>query len=149
MKVTFIEVLVIAAVIAILAVMAVKLTGCSEAVDVTREELGPRAMRDKYVWFKQQHERIEKAREDIKTFENSVDKVKDKYAGYGEQKDWPPDVRFQYNSELERGETDLKAMISHHDSMVRDYNAQSKNFLWEKFDREGSLPRNHDEYAKK
>lgn len=68
---------------------------------------------------------------------------------YGDPKDWPPDVRVQYNAEAERHSTDLTAMISNHDNMVRDYNAASKNFLWDKFDPEGKYPRQHNEYTVK
>lgn len=125
------------------------LTTCGEAAEVAREEAGPRAMRDKYRWFKQQHERISKARQDITTFEKSVDGVKAKYEVYGEPKDWAPSISHQYNTELERATVDLKAIVSNHDNMVRDYNAASADFMWEKFDTEGDLPRNHNRYAPK
>jgi len=112
-----------------------------EAAQVAKEELGPRAARDKYSWFLQQASAIEKMDQDIKLFEARAEDVDKKYSYDGDISKMPIDVRTLYIKEKQQVRDDLIAVVSQRNNLVKEYNAASENFLWAPFETELDKPR--------
>lgn len=112
----------------------------SDAAQVAKEEFGPKAMRDKYTWFIQQAESIKKMDQDITNFEARLKSIEDKYAKYGKPENWRPDISTMYNHESQVAKDDVNAVISQRNNLVKEYRAQSKNFLWKNFEKETNRP---------
>ncbi|MBI5732519.1 hypothetical protein HY967_00980 [Candidatus Jorgensenbacteria bacterium] len=110
------------------------------AADVAKKEYYPEAMLKKYEWFIDQSKAIQKMDQDIVNFRKRAEAVDQKYAAYGAQKTWAPDVRVQYNHEKTNATDDLIAMTSQRNGLVREYNAQSEKFTWAPFKTRDDLP---------
>ncbi|KKR13299.1 MAG: hypothetical protein UT43_C0047G0002 [Parcubacteria group bacterium GW2011_GWC1_39_29] len=114
----------------------------SEAGQVVQEQFGARAALQKYEWFIDQSNRIDKMDQDIKLFENRTVAIDDQYAAYGKDRaKWAPDIRLQYNREKQQGREDLLAVVSQRNNLVRDYNAASEKFNWAPFQTKPDKPR--------
>jgi hypothetical protein len=113
----------------------------SEAAQVAKEEFGPRAGLEKYEWFIDQSNRIEKMDQDIKLFENRVGAIDEQYTSYGDRTKWSPDIRVQFNREKQQGRDDLLAVISQRNNLVRDYNGASEKFSWSPFQTRPDKPK--------
>src|SRR3989344_4193860 len=113
----------------------------SEAAQVAREEFGPRAGLEKYEWFLEQASAIEKMDQDIVLFEDRKKSVEEKYGKYGDSTKWPPHISVQYNQEIEAANTDLLAVVSQRNNLVKEYNAASEKFNWAPFETELNKPR--------
>lgn len=122
-----------------------------EAATVAREEFGPRAALQKYEWFIDRANAIEKMDQDVKMFEERGANVEKQYEGYGADKSkWAPDVRLQYNSARQQGRDDLLAVASQRNNLVREYNAASDKFNWSPFQTRPDKPKERfHEYAVK
>lgn len=122
-----------------------------EAASVAREEFGPRQALEKYEWFIDQANRIEKMDKDIALFKQRLEGVDEQYAGYGEDRaSWPPHIQVQYNRERQQTREDLLAVTSQHNSLVREYNANSEKFNWAPFQTNPNKPKERfREYAVK
>jgi len=120
----------------------------SEAATLAREEFGPRAMLEKYEWFKDQAPRIDKMKADIAMFESRKTGVTEKYAGYGEKmSEWPPHIQAEFNREASQARDDLIAIVSQHNTLVREYVTQSSKFNWALFrTRTDMPPETYEEY---
>jgi hypothetical protein len=113
-----------------------------EAAEVAQEEFGPRAALEKYEWFINQANGIEKMDQDIALFESRVKSVEEQYAGYGSSmSEWPPHIQAQYNRERQQAREDLLAVASQRNNLVRDYNAQSEKFNWKPFQTKPDKPK--------
>jgi len=113
-----------------------------EAAKVAKEEFGPTAALQKYEWFIEQANRIEKMDKDVSMFELRLAKIEDQYEAYGSDKSkWPPDIRVQYNREYQQGREDLLAVASQRNNLVRDYNAASEKFNWKPFETKAGKPK--------
>lgn len=113
----------------------------SKAGQVAQQQFGPDAMLKKYEWFKEQSAAIKKMEADIDMFKQREQKVKEQYAGYGDDMTkWPPDVRVQYNHAAEQSRDDRLAVTSQRNNLVRDYNAASSKFNWEPFLKNADRP---------
>lgn len=110
----------------------------SEAARVTQEEFGPRAMLEKYEWFKDAAAQLEKKQADIQVYESRVKKLD---ASYGEQprSRWARDDREQYNV----WQSEVAGVKASYNSLAADYNAQMAKFNW-RFANVGELPKGAD-----
>lgn len=113
-----------------------------ETKKVVKEEFGPRASLDKYSWFIDQANRIEKMGQDLKIFEARVADIDKQYNAYGEDKlKWPPHVTMQYNQAKQQGRDDLVALTSQHNKLVSEYNSASEKFNWSPFQTRPDKPK--------
>lgn len=120
-----------------------------ETAQVAQEEFGPRAALQKYEWFIDQANRIEKMDRDISLYDARVKSVDEQYAGYGQDKTrWPLDIRTQYNSARQQARDDLVAVASQRNNLVREYNAASEKFNWKVFQTDPRKPKERfEEYV--
>jgi hypothetical protein len=120
-------------------------------MQVAREEFGPRPALQKYEWFIEQSRAIDKMDQDVRLFESRRDAVAKKYQGYGEDMaKWPPHVQVQYNSESERANDDLVAVVSQRNNLAKEYNAAASKFNWKPFEtRSDTPPQSVKEYVVK
>jgi len=119
-----------------------------EAGKVAQDEFGPKAALAKYEWFINQANHIKKARTDIEVFEKRVQAVDVQYKSYGEDHSkWPPHIQVQYNTAKQTARDDLTAIMSNHNRLVKEYNAESEKFNWAPFNTYKDRPAERiDEY---
>lgn len=105
-----------------------------ESATVAREEFGPRAMLEKYEWFKDAAAQLEKKQADVSVYESRASSMLDGYKDLPRYK-WPREDREQYNvwaSEV----AGIKASFN---ALAAEYNAQMAKFNW-RFANAGELP---------
>jgi hypothetical protein len=113
-----------------------------EAAQVAQKEFGPQAALEKYMWFINQANAIEKMDKDVAMYEDRVTNVDKQYAAYGEDKTkWALDIRVQYNHERQQAREDLLAVASQRNSLVQEYNAASDKFNWAPFQTRPDKPK--------
>lgn len=122
-----------------------------EAAQVAKDEFGPKAALEKYGWFIDQANRIEKMDGDIALFEKRASGIDEQYAGYGKNMSaWPPHIQVQYNQAKQQSRDDLVAVSSQRNNLVREYNAASEKFNWAPFQTRPDKPKERfHEYAVK
>jgi len=120
-------------VIIVVGVVGYGLGWFGEAADVAKKEFGPQAALDKYEWFKEQWQMIQKSDRDVEIFRQRLAAVDTQYAAYGEPAQFSPDIRMMYNKAKQQANDDLVAIISTRNALVRDYMAASSKFNWEPF----------------
>lgn len=113
----------------------------SEAGKVAKDEFGPKAALEKYEWFINQANAIEKMNQDIALFDNREKEVDAQYEAYGPKSEWPPDIRVQYNHDKAIAREDLLAISSQYNNLVKEYNTQSEKFNWKPFQTDPRKPR--------
>jgi len=106
-----------------------------EAAQVTREEFGPRAMLQKYEWFKDASAQLDKKQADIRVYEARLDALEQAYDGV-ERVEW--DRVDKQQSNLWRAE--LTGVIASYNGLAAEYNAEMSKFNW-RFANAGELPR--------
>ncbi|MDE0207110.1 MAG: hypothetical protein OXP66_13925 [Candidatus Tectomicrobia bacterium] len=106
-----------------------------EAAEVTREEFGPRAVLQKYEWFKDASAQLDKKRVDIRVYEARLEALQAAYDGV-ERNDWDRVDKQQGNLWL----AELTGVISSYNSLAAEYNAEMSKFNW-RFANVGELPR--------
>ena len=109
-----------------------------EAADVTREELGPRALLKKYEWFKDALAQLDKKKADIGVYGTRLKSLETAYEGVP-RKDWPRtdlDHWSQWHSEV-------AGTKSSYNSLAAEYNSQMSKANW-RFTNAGSLPKGAD-----
>ena len=122
------------------------------AGEVVKEEFGPEAALEKYEWFIDQANAIEKADADIALFEQRRADIEVQYTStYGADKTkWSPGIQVQYNHEAQTARDDLLAIVSNRNNLVKEYNAQSEKFNWAPFKgRDDYPPENFVDYVVK
>jgi len=114
----------------------------SDAVDVAKQEFNPAEALKKYEWFVGQANMIKKADTDIAIFEQRLVGIESQYVStYGADKTkWSQSVQVQYNHEVSTARTDLIAIVSNRNSIVKDYNTQSEKFNWAPFRNYADFP---------
>lgn len=129
-------------IVVVLGLVGVPLGWFSQAGQVAQEEFGPKAALEKYSWFIDQANRIEKMDQDLKIFEGRVVSIDKQYEAYGADKSkWPPHIAMQYNQAAQQGRDDLAALASQRNNLVRDYNAASEKFNWSPFQTRPDKPK--------
>lgn len=107
-----------------------------------QKEFGPDAAMAKYSWFIDQSNAIKKADADIVLYQQRYADVETHYVSiYGEDKTkWATSVQVQYNHAISTTYDDMMAIISNRNTLVKEYNAQSKKFNWSPFMTRSDLP---------
>ncbi len=123
------------AAIVLLWVVGYSLGWFQEAAQVTREEFGPRALLQKYEWFKDASAQLDKKQADIRVYESRLDALETAYDGVG-RTEW--DRVDKQQSNLWRVE--LAGVIASYNSLAAEYNAEMSKFNW-RFANVGDLPR--------
>jgi hypothetical protein len=109
-----------------------------EAAKVTQEEFGPRAMLEKYEWFKDAAAQLEKKQADIAVYEGRVKAMDETYKDRPRHQ-WPREDREQYNVWM----SEVAGVKASYNSLAADYNAQMAKFNW-RFANVGELPKGAD-----
>lgn len=107
--------------------------GC-EAREVAHEELGPRALLQKYEWFKNTAAELDAKRADIRVLEGTLSQMISDYAGIS-KRDWPWDEREAYNQRS----TELAGLKMSYNGLASEYNSQMAKINW-RFANAGGLP---------
>jgi hypothetical protein len=106
-----------------------------EATQVAQEEFGPRAMLQKYEWFKDCAAQLDKKVADISVYQGRIVNMQADYEGV-HRKDWPRTDKEQMN--LWR--TELAGVRASYNMLAAEYNAQMAKFNWS-FANAGQLPK--------
>ena len=109
-----------------------------EAARVTQEEFGPRAMLEKYEWFKDAAAQLEKKQADITVYNGRMTAMNETYKDLARQK-WPREDREQYNV----WSSEVAGVKASYNSLAAEYNAQMAKFNW-RFANVGELPKGAD-----
>ena len=128
-------ILLIAALVAVIGVVGIPLGWFSEAAQVTREEFGPRALLEKYEWFKDAAAQLEKKQADITVYDGRMKAMNETYKDLARQK-WPREDREQYNV----WSSEVAGVKASYNTLAAEYNAQMAMFNW-RFANVGDLPR--------
>lgn len=131
-----------AVVICVIWIVGYGLGWFGEAGKVVKEEFAPKAALEKYEWFINQANMIEKMDQDIAIFEQRLKDIEKRYQTYGEDKaKWPMHIQVQYNKEQQTAYDDLVAVVSQRNNLVREYNASSEKFNWKPFQTRPDKPK--------
>lgn len=117
-----------------MALLALACLGCGEAVDVAREEFGPRALLKKYTWFKDAAAALDQKKADIKVYERRLTALDEAYKGVA-RKNWPRDDREQRAI----WEAELSGVRASYNALAAEYNAAMAKENW-RFAEVGKLP---------
>ncbi len=109
-----------------------------EAAQVAQEEFGPRAMLEKYEWFKDAAAQLEKKQADITVYDGRMKEMNETYKDLARQK-WPREDREQYNV----WSSEVAGVKASYNSLAAEYNAQMAKFNW-RFANVGELPKGAD-----
>ncbi len=105
-----------------------------EAAQVAKEEFGPRAMLQKYEWFKDASAILDKKQADIKVYQARINALTVDYDGVA-RKDWPRDDREQ----MSIWRSEVAGVTASYNTLSAEYNAQMAKFNWS-FANAGQLP---------
>lgn len=109
-----------------------------EAAKVAQEEFGPRAMLNKYEWFKDAAAQLEKKQADITVYDGRLKAMNETYKDLARQK-WPREDREQYNVWA----SEVAGVKASYNMLAAEYNAQMTKFNW-RFANIGDLPKGAD-----
>jgi len=105
-----------------------------EAAQVAKEEFGPRAMLQKYEWFKDAAAQLNKKQADIKVYQSRLSSMKSDYEGT-KRKDWDRTDKEQFSL----WQTEVAGVTASYNGLAAKYNAQMAKFNW-RFANAGDLP---------
>lgn len=105
-----------------------------EAATMAQEEFGPKAMLQKYEWFKDAAAQLEKKKADILVYEARTKSMEQTYAKLSREK-WPREDREQYNV----WQSEVAGVKASYNQLAAEYNAQMAKFNW-RFANAGTLP---------
>jgi hypothetical protein len=105
---------------------------------VAQEEASPRALLQKYTWFKDAAAQLDKKRADIGVYEERMKQLAAAYEGKPRSQ-WPRDERETYN----QWATELAGVKASYNALAAEYNAAMAKGHWS-FCNAGSLPRGAD-----
>lgn len=126
-------------VLVILAFVALMIVGSvlgwfGEAQQVAHEEFGPKAMLEKYEWFKDASAQLDKKQADVGVYGSRMKAMEQSYEGKS-RSDWPREDREQYNVWV----SEVAGVKASYNDLAAQYNAQMKKFNW-RFANKGDLP---------
>ncbi len=107
------------------------------AADVAKKEYYPDAMLKKYSWFIDQSNAIKKMDQDITIYRTRVSTVD---STYGPTSKMDAVTRAMYAKDKQNAVSDLAAVISQRNNLVKEYNSQSEKFTWEPFNTKPDKP---------
>ena len=105
-----------------------------EAAEVSREEFGPRALLQKYEWFKDASAQLDKKQADIRVYEARLDALEQAYTGV-DRAQWDRVDKQQSN----QWHAELAGVIASYNGLAAEYNAEMSKFNW-RFANVGELP---------
>jgi hypothetical protein len=111
----------------------------SEAASVAREEYGPRAMLEKYEWFKDAAAQLDKKRADTQIYEARLIALEQSYEGES-RRDWARSDLEQFNL----WQSEVAGVKASYNSLAAEYNSQMAKFNY-RFANAGDLPRGASE----
>ena len=106
-----------------------------EAAQVAREEFGPRAMLEKYEWFKDVAAQLDKKGADIKVYQANVTQMTEDYEGT-KRIDWDRTDKEQFNT----WRMEVAGIKASYNSLAADYNSGMAKFNYS-FANVGTLPK--------
>jgi hypothetical protein len=106
-----------------------------ETAQVAHEEFSPRAMLDKYEWFKDAAASLDAKRASIDVYETDLKTMVDSY-GNTSRKDWSREDKEFY----QQRSTDIAGIKASYNKLAADYNAQMAKFNWA-FANAGAMPK--------
>lgn len=112
---------------------------CSKTAEVVQDEVGPRALLDKYMWLKDAHAQLEKKQADIKVYQVGLNNISAQYYKIPRNK-WAREDRDAYNIRS----TEVAGVIASYNDLAAQYNAKMSEVNW-KFTNVGDLPRGASE----
>lgn len=115
-------------------VLLVCLVGCSEAYEVAKEELGPRALNEKYEWFKNTHATLVSRRATLRALDGKMVTLREDYEGVS-RKDWARDDR----QTLTKWQSEHDGIKASYNALAAEYNAEMSKWHTE-FVNAGKLP---------
>lgn len=110
-----------------------------ETAMLAKEEFGPRAILEKYEWFKDAAAQLEKKQADIAVYDGRLTAMNETYKNLERQK-WPREDREQYNIWA----SEVAGVKASFNTLAADYNAQMAKFNW-RFANVGDLPKGANE----
>jgi len=105
-----------------------------EATQVAKEQFGPRAMLQKYEWFKDCSAQLDNKIASIGVYQQRIDGMNSDYEGVA-RKDWPRTDREQ----MSQWRSEVAGVKASYNQLSAEYNAQMSKFNWA-FANAGSLP---------
>lgn len=109
-----------------------------QAVEVAQEQFGPRALLQKYEWFKDASAQLDKLNADIRVYEQRRKALADTYDGAARAA-WPRDDRQEWNLIA----SEVAGVKASYNGLAADYNAQMAKFNYA-FTNAGQLPQGAD-----
>jgi len=117
-----------------LAIVSNVLWFAGEANQVAKEEFGPRAMLEKYEWFKDAAAQLDAKVASIEVYEAQMKSMEESYGGEP-RRNWTRDDREQYN----QWSTESMGLKLSYNNLAAEYNSQMAKFNW-RFANAGELP---------
>lgn len=127
-------VLIIAALGAVLGGLGMIFGWCGETARVGQQEFGPKAMLEKYSWFKDAAAQLEKKKADVEVYEGRVRRMEETYRETPRTQ-WPREDREQYNV----WQSEVAGVKASYNTLAAEYNANMAKFNW-RFANQGELP---------
>lgn len=127
-------ILIIAALIAVIWGIGSFMGIFGEAAQVAKEEFGPRAMLQKYEWFKDCSSQLDNKVASIDVYQQRIVALSDDYEGVA-RKDWPRTDREQ----MSQWRSEVAGVKASYNQLSAEYNAQMAKFNWS-FANAGQLP---------
>lgn len=106
-----------------------------ETAQVAQEQFGPRALLQKYEWFKDAAAQLEKKQADVAVYDGRVKAMQETYKGV-ERIRWPRDDREQINVWA----SEVSGVKASYNQLAAEYNAQMAKFNYA-FANVGELPK--------
>ena len=106
-----------------------------EAGEVAREQFGPRAMMEKYEWFKDSSAQLEAKLATIEAYKARTKSIEEAYGSIS-RIEWPRSDREQYN----QWKAEVAGVITSFNNLAAEYNSQMSKFNY-RFTEAGDLPR--------
>jgi hypothetical protein len=113
----------------------------SDAAQVAKDEFGPEAAMQKYEWFIDQANRIQKMDQDIINLRAKKENTSTQFeTDYGKKKDWDVVTKATYQKEINLATEQLNTTIAQRNGLAADYNAASEKFNWRGFKTDARKP---------
>jgi len=111
----------------------------TETGQVIKEEFGPRAMLEKYEWFKDAAAELDKKNADIQVYQSRLNSMKESYEGL-KRWEWGRTDKEQFNL----WNQEVAGVVASFNGLAAEYNSQMAKFNW-KFANKGMLPQGANE----
>lgn len=108
--------------------------GCGEAKREVMKEVGPKALNEKYKWFKECLASLDAKKATIESLQSKIDRLREDYKDVA-RKDWASNDR----ESLNQWEAERDGVIASYNSLASEYNAAMAMFHTE-FVNAGMLP---------